>query len=118
MTAVSPADIEAAKLLGVIAMPELDFDERSDVDLIMAYELGDLEAEGVLVLFSRLIRSRQVWSMQGSYGRAAQNLIDAGHISPTGAIISTAVGFPCDDCGRTYGPCDPSVEHDVVRKEH
>ena len=111
MTAVSPADIEAAKLLGVIAMPELDFDERSDVDLIMAYELGDLEAEGVLVLFSRLIRSRQVWSMQGSYGRAAQSLIDEGHISPTGAIISTAVGFPCDDCGRTYGPCDPSVEH-------
>ena len=49
------------------------------VDKIIAFEQGDLDAEGILELFQELIDSGLVWQLQGSYGRIAKNLIDAGY---------------------------------------
>ena len=37
-------------------------------------------------MFAGLIRSGRAWSLQGSYGRAARHLIDAGFISEDGEI--------------------------------
>lgn len=57
------------------------------VGLIMAFEQGDLDNDGILKLFSELIRTGQAWSLQGSYGRAAKNLIDQGYIDEQGNIL-------------------------------
>jgi hypothetical protein len=57
------------------------------VDNIMAYEQGELRGQKVLELFSHLIKTGQVWTLQGSYGRMAQNLIERGYLSAKGEIL-------------------------------
>jgi hypothetical protein len=49
------------------------------IDKIMAFEQGDLDGEGVIQLFQELIDSGLAWQLQGSYGRIARNLIEAGY---------------------------------------
>lgn len=46
--------------------------------LIMDFENGQLDEDEVIALFQRLINSGMAWSLQGSYGRTAQRLIEAG----------------------------------------
>jgi hypothetical protein len=55
-------------------------------DKIIAYECGDIDEAGVLQLFSELISSGMAWKLQGSYGRTASALIDAGYIDTHGNI--------------------------------
>lgn len=50
----------------------------STVDFIIDYEAGVLSEEEVIDGFQQLIDSGVVWSLQGSYGRTAATLIDAG----------------------------------------
>ena len=38
---------------------------------IIAFEAGELDNQGVIELFSKLISSGMAWTLQGSYGRAA-----------------------------------------------
>jgi hypothetical protein len=57
------------------------------VGLIMDFESGQLSDKGILELFSELIKNGMAWSLQGSYGRAAQSLIDRGYISRSGKIL-------------------------------
>jgi len=57
------------------------------VDKIMAYESGELEAGDTLKLFADLVRSGKAWSLQGSYGRVASDLIERGYISKEGKIL-------------------------------
>jgi len=49
------------------------------VGAIIAFESGQLSEEGVLELFQQLINSGLAWQLQGSYGRTAKALIEAGH---------------------------------------
>ena len=49
------------------------------VDRIIAYEDGDLDDDEMIELFQALIDDGKVWSLQGSYGRTAKALIDAGY---------------------------------------
>jgi len=62
--------------------------KRSDmVDLIMAYEQGNLDDRGTLELFAALIGNGMVWQLQGCYGRQAKRLIDAGWLDREGNIL-------------------------------
>ena len=45
---------------------------------IMAYEDGGMDEETVIDFFQRLISSGLAWQLQGSYGRQAARLIEAG----------------------------------------
>jgi hypothetical protein len=49
------------------------------VDKIIAFEQGELDEDGIIQLFQELIDSGLVWQLQGSYGRMARNLINAGY---------------------------------------
>ena len=47
---------------------------------IIAYEQGELEQEAVVELFQHLVDSGMAWQLQGSYGRMAKSLIEAGYV--------------------------------------
>jgi len=57
------------------------------VDMIIAYESGELNDNETLELFSNLIKSGQAWRLQGHYGRTARAIIEAGYISEDGEIL-------------------------------
>lgn len=50
------------------------------VSTIIRYEEGDLSEEETIELFSYLVSTGMAWSLQGSYGRTAVALIEAGLI--------------------------------------
>ena len=49
------------------------------VDKIIAFEQGALDDEEIIALFQEMINDGSVWSLQGTYGRAAQSLINNGY---------------------------------------
>jgi hypothetical protein len=53
----------------------------SEVDAIIAFECGELDEDGVIELFQHLVDNGHAWSLQGSYGRTAKALIEAGYVS-------------------------------------
>lgn len=55
------------------------------IDLI-SFELGELDDAETLDLFATLIKSGVAWSLQGTYGRTARRLIDAGLITEDGEV--------------------------------
>lgn len=52
-----------------------------DIDLIIAFENGELSDEQVIDFIQDGIDNGWVWKLQGFYGRTARNLIDAGFCS-------------------------------------
>lgn len=50
------------------------------VDKIIAFEQGELDDQGIIDLFQDLVNSGAAWSLQGTYGRTAQALINNGYI--------------------------------------
>ena len=47
---------------------------------IIRWECGDMETEEeVITFFQQLIDTGLAWTLQGSYGRMAQSLIENGH---------------------------------------
>jgi hypothetical protein len=62
-----------------------DATQETNFDLtgqIIAYEQGELEEEEIVELFQYLIDTGLAWRLQGSYGRRAVELIDAGLCKP------------------------------------
>jgi len=53
---------------------------------IMFYEAGDFSTSDTVILFSDLVRLGLAWSLQGTYGRIAQRLIDTGILDQEGNI--------------------------------
>jgi phage antirepressor YoqD-like protein len=50
------------------------------VSQIMAYESGEMEEPEMIAFFQFLLDSGMIYSLQGSYQRTAQQLLDAGLI--------------------------------------
>lgn len=48
------------------------------VGQVVAYESGELSEEEAIEFFQQIVDNGLVWTLQGSYGRTAQRLIDAG----------------------------------------
>ena len=57
---------------------------------IIDYECGHLSDAKTLRLFSELIKTGMVWSLQGHYGRTASALIGDGWIERDGTITDKA----------------------------
>jgi hypothetical protein len=58
------------------------------IDAIMAFESGELDDAGIIELFQHLVDSGVAWQLQGSYGRTATALVEAGLVTwpePEGA---------------------------------
>jgi hypothetical protein len=47
------------------------------VGQIIEYECGTLNSDDTVILFQHLVDNGMAWSLQGSYGRMAQALINA-----------------------------------------
>ena len=62
--------------------------EMDLVDKIIAFEEGSLDFADSLRLFSELTKSGQVWQLQGSYGRDARELIEAGVMDSKGNLLT------------------------------
>ena len=52
---------------------------RHLTDMIIKYEMGELDDTDVIALFQELIDTGLAWRLQGSYGRMASGLIQAGY---------------------------------------
>jgi hypothetical protein len=48
---------------------------------ILAFECGELSDEDIIILFQHLVNTGLAWTLQGSYGRTATTLIEAGLVS-------------------------------------
>ncbi|WP_329289515.1 hypothetical protein [Streptomyces pseudovenezuelae] len=59
------------------------------IDLI-SYEQGELSARETLELFALLVKSGMAWTLQGSYGRTANELIHAGYLTREGGVTEFA----------------------------
>ena len=59
---------------------------------IIAFEMGELDAAGTVELFAYLVRTGMAWTLQGSYGRAACQLIERGILSRTGNVLRMPEG--------------------------
>jgi len=55
-------------------------DKKFDVvGFVLDFEVGALNDEDTIAGFQHLINTGMVWGLQGSYGRIAKQLIEAGH---------------------------------------
>jgi hypothetical protein len=61
-----------------------------NIDTMMAYESGELNDAETINFFADLVKTKMAWSLQGSYGRMASAMIDAGFISPEGEVTELA----------------------------
>jgi len=53
-------------------------------DKILDFESGQMTEEEIIEFFQELIDSGMAWSLQGTYGRMAQALIDQGLVEVRG----------------------------------
>ena len=52
----------------------------TEIDDIMAFEGGEMSEKDMIKMFQRMVNTGAVWKLQGSYGRQAQSLLEAGLI--------------------------------------
>ena len=57
------------------------------VDKNIAYESGEMNDHDTIEFFAELVKSGMAWTLQGSYGRTAIALINAGYINRKGKVL-------------------------------
>jgi hypothetical protein len=57
------------------------------VDLIIAFETGELSNDDTIRMFGEMVKDGSAWHLQGMYGRGAKSLIDRGYLSPSGEVL-------------------------------
>ncbi|WJN62686.1 hypothetical protein [Streptomyces phage phiScoe10] len=57
---------------------------------ILDYEQGNLNDVETLELFGKLVKSGMAWTLQGSYGRTANQMIESGYLTPEGEVTEFA----------------------------
>ena len=65
-------------------MSEATLNAEGKFDLttrIIEFETGEANEEQVIELFQYLVDSGLAWQLQGSYGRTAEALLEAGYIT-------------------------------------
>jgi hypothetical protein len=91
------------------------------IDSIIAYESDELGSYDTLVLFAHLIATGQAWTLQGSYGRTAANMIEAELITRYGVITAEGETYrestPPDSEPDEDADPDPSVKFDLDSAE-
>lgn len=60
---------------------------HQELDLIFAYENGDLTEQQTLELFSFLIKNDVLKALQGHYQRTARFYVEQEYLSPSGDIL-------------------------------
>lgn len=77
---------ETARNLGMVVGADTHIKGQAkaydSVGAIMAFESGELDDDGIVELFQHLLDTGLVWQLQGSYGRMAESMINAGIIVP------------------------------------
>lgn len=58
-----------------------------DVQKLIEFEDGSLNANDTLILFSDLVKSGMAYQLQGFYGRTAHTLIKNGWLDNNGQIL-------------------------------
>jgi len=66
--------------------------ETDLVDLLIAYETGELNQTQTAALFQRLVDSGLIWLLQGSYTREARRLIEAGQVIVSDEALEAGYG--------------------------
>lgn len=78
-------DGHKVEAIGFPAEPvEEPVEEPEPLDLagkLLDFESGELDEDGTIELFQHLVDTGLAWELQGSYGRTARYLIDAGYIT-------------------------------------
>ena len=74
-------------------------DTGADVSIeeLMEYEDGELSTGATILMFSRMVRNGMAWSLQGSYGRYAHNLILQGVLERNGDITDYGADLMNED---------------------
>ena len=57
------------------------------LDFIIAFESGEVTDQECIEGFAQLVKSGLAWSLQGTYGRTAVALIEAGLIDRDGNVL-------------------------------
>lgn len=54
--------------------------QNINISELLAFEAGELDDDSTLNLFQELVDTGMAWQLQGSYGRMANDLLEAGLI--------------------------------------
>lgn len=57
------------------------------IDQIMDYESGELNDKEIIEMFSNMVKTGSVWSLQGHYGRTAETFIFNEILDKQGNIL-------------------------------
>lgn len=67
-------------------MTKLEHKPFDQIGQMIAWEAGELDTNGMVLLFAELIKSGLCWKLQRTYGQQADTLISKGIVSTKGTI--------------------------------